>query len=119
MGAPPAAEGLRLGIRHPAKVKKIAAMAANLNPTKEALSPEVLALAKSMLHSIPAAAKETPQGKRELKAIQMALFPDSEPSFRSLIVTFTSPMCWNRRSGYLPRKRVLQTRITASDPISR
>jgi pimeloyl-ACP methyl ester carboxylesterase len=66
-------EGLLLGIRHPAKVKKIAAMAANLNPTEEALSPEVLAMGKSMMDSIPAAAKETPQGKRELRAIQMAL----------------------------------------------
>ncbi len=66
-------EGLLLGIRHPAKVRKIASMAANLNPTEEALSPEVLAMVKSMLDSMPAATKETPQGKRELKAIQMAL----------------------------------------------
>ena len=66
-------ESLLLGVRHPAKVKKIAAMAANLNPTDEAFTPEVFAMAKSMMDSIPAAAKETPQGKRELKAIQMAL----------------------------------------------
>ena len=36
-------EALLLGIRHPAKVKKIAAMAANLNPSAAALRPEVLA----------------------------------------------------------------------------
>jgi pimeloyl-ACP methyl ester carboxylesterase len=73
-------EGLLLGIRHPAKVKKIAAMAANLNPTEEAVSPEVLASCKSMMDSIPAAAKETPQGKRELKALQMVLEePHIEP----------------------------------------
>jgi pimeloyl-ACP methyl ester carboxylesterase len=66
-------EALLLGIRHPAKVKKIAAMAANLEPSEEALYPEVLALIKSMVDSMPAAAKETPQGKRELKVTQMML----------------------------------------------
>jgi len=64
-------EALLLGIRHPAKVKKIAAMAANLNPSEEAIYPEVFAFAKSMMDSTPPAAKETPQGKRELKVMQM------------------------------------------------
>ncbi len=64
-------EALLLGIRHPAKVKKIAAMAANLNPSEEAIYPEVMAFAKSMVDSMPPAAKETPQGKRELKVMQM------------------------------------------------
>ena len=65
-------EALLLGIRHPAKVKKIAAMAANLNPSEEAIYPEVIAFAKSiMMDSMPAAARETPQGKRELKVTQM------------------------------------------------
>lgn len=62
-------EALLLGVRHPAKVKKIAAMAANLYP--EALHPEILAVVKSMMDSIPAAARETPQSKRELKVSQM------------------------------------------------
>ena len=66
-------EALLLGIRHPAKVKKIAADAANLNPTGEALSPDVLALIKSMVDSVPPAARETPQGKRDLKVTQMML----------------------------------------------
>jgi len=64
-------EALLLGIRHPAKVKKIAAMAANLNPNEEALYPEFIALVKSMMASMPAAEKETPEGKRELKVTQM------------------------------------------------
>jgi len=64
-------EALLLGIRHPAKVKKIAAMAANLNPGEQAVYPEILAAFKAMLDSIPAAAKETPEGKRELKVAQM------------------------------------------------
>jgi pimeloyl-ACP methyl ester carboxylesterase len=63
-------EALLLAIRHPAKVKKIAAMAANLYP--EGIYPEVFVAFKSMLDSIPAAAKETPEGKRELKVAQMA-----------------------------------------------
>ena len=63
-------EALLLGIRHPARVKKIAAMAANLYP--EAAYPEVIAFAKSMMvDSVPASARETPQGKRELKVAQM------------------------------------------------
>lgn len=64
-------EALLLGIRHPAKVKKIAAMAANLNPSEQAVYPEVIALIKSIMDSMPAAARETPQGKRELKVTQM------------------------------------------------
>jgi pimeloyl-ACP methyl ester carboxylesterase len=64
-------EALLLGIRHPAKVKKIVADAANLNPTEKAVYPEVLAMAKSMVESVPAADRETPQGKRKLKVYQM------------------------------------------------
>lgn len=63
-------EALLLGIRHPTKVKKIAAMAANLNPSEEALYPEVVALLKNM---VEAAGKETPVNTRELKLKQMAL----------------------------------------------
>jgi pimeloyl-ACP methyl ester carboxylesterase len=66
-------EALLLGIRHPAKVKKIAAMAANLNSTAEAFAPGVLGLIKSMLESVPPAARETSQGRRELKVTQMML----------------------------------------------
>lgn len=64
-------EALLLGIRHPAKVKKIAAMAANLDP--QGVYPEIWDWAKKDVDSIPSAAKQTPEGKRELKLIQMAL----------------------------------------------
>ncbi len=66
-------EALLLGLRHPAKVKKIAAMAANLNPSDRALVPEMLALIKSMVDSMPPAVRETPQGRRELKVTGMIL----------------------------------------------
>jgi pimeloyl-ACP methyl ester carboxylesterase len=61
-------EGLLLGIRHPAKVKKIAAMAANLNPSEQAIYPELFAAVRSVMDSTPAT---TPEGKRELKVMQM------------------------------------------------
>jgi pimeloyl-ACP methyl ester carboxylesterase len=66
-------EALLLGIRHPAKVKKLVAMAANLNPSEQAIYPEVLKFVDSMMAAIPAAARETPQGRRELKVAQMLL----------------------------------------------
>jgi pimeloyl-ACP methyl ester carboxylesterase len=74
-------EALLLGVRHPAKVKKIAAMAANLNPTDRALYPEVLGLIKQMMADVPAAERETPKGRRELKVTGMMLVqPNIEPT---------------------------------------
>ncbi len=64
-------EALLLGIRHPEKVKKIAAMAANLYP--DGLHPQSLELVKSMLSAIPSSERETLRGKRELKVTQMML----------------------------------------------
>ncbi|MBK5295648.1 MAG: alpha/beta hydrolase [Vicinamibacteria bacterium] len=66
-------EALLLGIRHPAKVKKIVAMAANLNPSEATLAPEVIATIKSMIDDIPAASRDTQQGRRELKVVGMML----------------------------------------------
>ena len=66
-------EALLLGIRHPAKVKKLIAMAANLNPTEDAFSPDILALIKTMMADIPAAARDTPEGRRSLEVTGMML----------------------------------------------
>lgn len=66
-------EALLLGIRHPAKVKKIAAMAANLNPSEDAVRPDVIAMVKSMISAILAADRDTPRGRRELKVTGMML----------------------------------------------
>jgi pimeloyl-ACP methyl ester carboxylesterase len=66
-------EALLLGSRHPAKVKKLVAMAANLNPTDDAFSAEVLALVQSMMAEVPAAVRETPEGRRSLKVTGMML----------------------------------------------
>jgi pimeloyl-ACP methyl ester carboxylesterase len=66
-------EALLLGIRHPAKVRKLVAMAANLNPSAEALHPEILAYTEKQLAEMPAAERETAHGKRERKVTAMLL----------------------------------------------
>jgi pimeloyl-ACP methyl ester carboxylesterase len=66
-------EGLLLGIRHPAKVKKIAAMAANLNPSDKALHPEAVAFIKSAMAEMSAQPKNIPASRREAKVTQMML----------------------------------------------
>jgi pimeloyl-ACP methyl ester carboxylesterase len=66
-------EALLLGIRHPAKVKKIAAMAANLSPGEDAVTAEAIAMVKTMLATIPPEAKNTPEGRRGLKVAGMML----------------------------------------------
>ena len=63
-------EALLLGIRHPEKVSKIAAMAANLYP--EGLAPEILAWIESTRKTALANSKEKP-GRREAKLMQMML----------------------------------------------
>lgn len=68
-----AIEALLLGIRHPAKVKKIAAMAANLNPSEQAIYPEAISGFKSWLDSMRPAAEKTPEGKRLLKVATIVL----------------------------------------------
>jgi pimeloyl-ACP methyl ester carboxylesterase len=62
-------EALLLGIRHPARVRKIAAMAANLNPTEQAVSAEVLAMVKTLLASLP----DTAEGRHERKVTGIML----------------------------------------------
>ncbi len=82
-------EALLLGIRHPAKVKKIAAMAANLNPSTEAVYPETWAMARSMMDAIPAAAKDTPEGRRAIKLTSMMF---EEPNIApSALEAITAP----------------------------
>ena len=66
-----AINALLLGIHYPDKVKKIAAMAANLNPTEEAVYRDVWEWARNMIDQMPAAAKETPEGKRAIKVTSM------------------------------------------------
>jgi pimeloyl-ACP methyl ester carboxylesterase len=82
-------EALLLGIRHPAKVKKLVAMAANLNPTADAFSPDILALIKTMMADVPAADRDTPEGRRSLKVTGMMLV---EPNIDvNALETITAP----------------------------
>lgn len=66
-------EALLLGMRHPDKVKRLVAMAPNLNPSEEALYPETIALTREMLDSMATEWRDTPQGRRELKATELLL----------------------------------------------
>ncbi len=73
-------EGLLLAIRYPAKVKKLAAMAANLNPSDKALHPETVALIKQMVDSMKAEQAKTAKLARELKVTEMMLHePQIDP----------------------------------------
>lgn len=74
-------EALLLGVRHPAKVKMIAAGAANLNPSDRALYPATLKLLGEMLASVPDSVRATAQGKREVKVMgMMAKEPNIAPA---------------------------------------
>lgn len=66
-------EALLMGMRHPDKVKKLVAMAANLNPTDKALYPDTIAMIKEGIAGIPAEARETPEGKKALKVTELML----------------------------------------------
>lgn len=66
-------EALLLGIRHPIKVKKIVSMAANLNPSSQAIYKETDELVRSMLASVPDSVRNTPEGKRTLKVTGIML----------------------------------------------
>jgi pimeloyl-ACP methyl ester carboxylesterase len=64
-------EALLLGARHPGKVRKLVAMAANLSP--DAVYPETDKLVKDLLAGIPEDAKKTPEGRRNLKVTTIML----------------------------------------------
>jgi pimeloyl-ACP methyl ester carboxylesterase len=64
-------EALLLGMRHPAKVKKLVAMAANLNPTTQAVHPKTIAAFEPVFASIPDGDGATPAQRRERKVFEL------------------------------------------------
>lgn len=62
-------EALLLGLRHPDKVGKLVAMAANLNP--EAIYPETKAWVDDYRAHLPADAGKTPEGRRGQKMLNL------------------------------------------------
>ncbi len=83
-------EALLLGVRHPAKVKKLVAMAANLNPSAEAIYRETDELVTTMLAAMPDSVRNTPQGKRERKVTgTMQKEPHIDPKILSQITAPT------------------------------
>jgi len=66
-------EALLLGMRYPDKVRRLVAMAPNLNPSEDALFPETIALMHEALDSMSDEDRDTPEGRRALKATEMML----------------------------------------------
>lgn len=82
-------EGLLLAMRHPDKVRKLVAMAANLNPSLEAIYPETVAMAKEIETALPPEARDTPEGKRFFKVTGLLLTqPQIDPKSLN---TITAP----------------------------
>lgn len=64
-------EALLLGLRHPGKVDKLVAMAANLTPGTAAIYDETWKLFNDIAAAMPDNVKASPEGRRALKAINM------------------------------------------------
>lgn len=80
-------EALLMGARHPDKVRKLVAMAANLQP--DGVYPETDALVKQMLGAITPEMRKTPQGKRDVKVASIML---TEPHINAaLLAKVTAP----------------------------
>jgi len=62
-------EALLMGVRHPDKVRKLVAMAANLNP--DAIYPETSAWVAQMKSTMPADLDKTPEGRRAAKMLNL------------------------------------------------
>ncbi len=62
-------EALLMGLRHPGKVRKLVAMAANLNP--QAIYPEADRLIQEMVAAHPV--QDTPEGRREARVTTIML----------------------------------------------
>lgn len=62
-------EALLMGMRHPQKVRKLVAMAANLNPSAEAVHPETITAFQKLVAEMPT--DDTPRAKRERKVTEM------------------------------------------------
>ncbi|MEO8226639.1 MAG: alpha/beta hydrolase [Gemmatimonadota bacterium] len=83
-------EALLLGIRHPGKIRKLVAMAPNLNPGAQAFYPEADELIRTMLESVPDSVRSTPASRRELKVTGMTLKePNIAPTMLSRITAPT------------------------------
>lgn len=80
-------EALLLGARHPHKVRKLVAMAANLRP--EEVAPEIRTMVKDMLASVPHDALSDPRTRREVRVSGILL---TEPQIDlGLMKSVTAP----------------------------
>lgn len=82
-------EALMLGMRHPDRVKKLVAMAANLNPSLEAVYPETAAMVKQIAGSLTPEVLATLDGKKQAKLVNlMANQPNIAPK---ALASITAP----------------------------
>ncbi len=83
-------EALLMGVRHPDKVKKLVAMAANLNPGLDAVDAEIIELIKNSFLSLPDDVRKTPEGKRQLKVGGIMLTePNIDPALLNQVAAPT------------------------------
>jgi len=82
-------EALMLGIRHPDKVKKLVATAANLNPTLEAIYPETDGMVKQIAGSLTPDVLATPAGKTQAKLVDLMANQPNIP--RKALAAITAP----------------------------
>lgn len=83
-------EALLLGIRHPDKVKKLVAMAANLNPSLDAIYPETDGMVKMIAGTLTPEVLATPEGAKQAKMVNlMANHPNIDPKALAAITAPT------------------------------
>lgn len=88
-------EALLMGVRHPDKVRKLVAMAANLNP--DAIYPETVAMVAQAQAGMPADANKTPEGRRAVKMLHLlAKEPQIDPAVLAKVTAPTLVLSGDR-----------------------
>lgn len=88
-------EALLMGVRHPDKVRKLVAMAANLNP--DAIYPETVAMVAQAQAGMPADANKTPEGRRAVKMLHLlATEPQIDPAVLAKVTAPTLVLSGDR-----------------------
>ncbi len=88
-------EALLMGVRHPDKVRKLVAMAANLNP--DAIYPETVAMVAQAQAGMPADADKTPEGRRAVKMLHLlAKEPHIDPAVLAKVTAPTLVLSGDR-----------------------
>lgn len=88
-------EALLMGVRHPDKVRKLVAMAANLTP--DAIYPETVAMVAQAQAAMPADADKTRDGRRAVKMLHLlAKEPHIDPAVLAKVTAPTLVLSGDR-----------------------